>query len=144
MGYPHQRRVCFFVDRRGKSDEMTMFEPPNDCNKIEHDSVHEIGFEFLNTCMIPKADQHITASDRLCGQLMTFMFNVDASDEMRCYLVWNGQTMRFNGQHIFQILPNLFVENTYKNDEFVAGEQSKKLANQFDGLMEDVQFERFY
>merc|ERR1712228_654239 len=143
--YPHQRRFSLFVDRRTKKDKMTMFEPPNDCNKFEKDHVPEIGFEFLRKCVIPQSDKHhITAIDRLCGQLMTFMFNVDAKDEMRCYIVWNGQTMRFHGDHISQILPNVFVEGEYGNKEFVAGKELIKMGHQFDKFMEDRRFEQFY
>jgi len=143
--YPLQRRFCLFVDRRNKKDKMTMFEPPNNCNKFEKDHVPEIGFEFLRKCVIPRSNkQHITAIDRLCGQLMTFMFNVYAKDEIRCYIVWNGQTMRFHGDHISQILPNIFVDGEYGNKEFVAGKEPKKMGHNFDKFIEDRRFEQFY
>ena len=87
------------MDRRkvkptgGKRDEMTLFEPPNDCNDIPSDHVPEIGFEFLKTCILPrKYKPNVSATDGLCGQLMTFMSHVEATDEIRCYIVWNGQT----------------------------------------------------
>ena len=76
---------------------MTYFEPPDYCNEMERKHVPEIGFELIRKCIIPRKDgkgddDNITASDGLCGQLMTFMFSVEALDEIKCYLVWNGQT----------------------------------------------------
>ena len=72
---------------------MTFFEPPDDCNDMASDHVPEIGFEFLKTCILPRnATPHVCATDGLCGQLMTFMFNVEAIDEIKCYIIWNGQT----------------------------------------------------
>merc|ERR1740123_186603 len=144
--YPQRRRFCLFVDRRpnAKHDVLTIFEPPSGCSEMSADSVPEIGFEFLSKCVVPKGNgSHITANDRCCGQLATFMFNVDAADEMRCYIVWNGQTMRFHGDHIAQVLPNLFVEGEHGNKEYVAGGDPIKMGQQFDTFMEDRKFEAF-
>ena len=71
---------------------MTFFEPPDDCNEMASDHVPEIGFEFLKTCILPRKDKHVSADEGLCGQLLTFMFNVEAADEIKCYIIWNGQT----------------------------------------------------
>ena len=71
---------------------MTFFEPPEDCNEMKSNHVPDIGFEFLKTCISPRKGKHVGATDDLCGQLMTFMFNVEAEDEIKCYIIWNGQT----------------------------------------------------
>ena len=95
--YPQNRRFSMFVDRRkdkptnGNKDEITIFQPPDDCNKLPSDHVPEIGFEFIRKCLIPKQDGHITADDNICGQLITLTFQIEQKDEIRCYIVWNGQ-----------------------------------------------------
>merc|ERR1712045_544797 len=87
--YPTRRRFSIFIDRRkvkptkAERDEMTIFEPPNDSNEMINDHVAEIGFEFLRTCILPRKEKPIIATDGLCGQLMTFMFNVEAKDEVK-------------------------------------------------------------
>ena len=47
-------------------------------------------------CLIPGNDTMsiapITASDSLDGQLLTFSFVIKAENEMRCYVIWNGQS----------------------------------------------------
>ena len=53
-------------------------------------------------------------------------------------------TVRFHGDHISQILPNIFVEGEHGNKEFAAGQESKKMGYQFDKYMEDRKFEQFY
>merc|ERR1712154_193330 len=145
--YPLRRRFSIFIDRRkqNQNDQITMFEPPDSCNKMQNDYVPEIGFEFLRTCILPRSKQkkHITATDGVCGQLITFMFNVEANDEIKCYIVWNGQTMRFHGDHIIKILPNIFVE-TEQSKAFKESERAKKLQDEFDQFMDDRKFARFY
>ena len=95
--YPRNRRFSVFVDRRkdkpinGNKDQITIFQPPDDCNKLPPDHVPEIGFELIQKCLIPRPDGHITAKDGICGQLLTFMFHIEQKDEIRCYIVWNGQ-----------------------------------------------------
>eukprot|EP01084_Bolivina_argentea_P044447 81786_1 len=117
--YPQHKRFSIFVDRREldnncdiyDNDEVTFFQPPKDCNTIPKHHVPEFGFELIRKCIIPSEETNITALDTVNGQLLTFMFNVEQSDEIKCYLVWNGQTMRFHGEHIMQVLPNLFIDN---------------------------------
>ena len=35
----------------------------------------------------------ITAKDTLNGQLITFSFHVEEADKIKCYILWNGQSM---------------------------------------------------
>ena len=148
--YPQNKRVCVFIDRRdkkptnGEVDEMTFFEPSDDSNKIDNDCVPEIGFELIRKCLIPRKDNdNIIGSNQLCGQLLTFMFNVQQVDEIKCYIIWNGQTMRFHAEHISTILPTLFI-NSNENKEFVNGKDSKGLQQLFEKNINDRKFTRFY
>merc|ERR1712154_250089 len=96
-------------DKKKDKDQLTYFEPPEGCNWMEAAAVPEIGVEFVRNCLIPRKDaKNITALDNCGGQLMTFMFNVEARDRVKCYLIWNGQTMRFHGEHLVQVLPEIF------------------------------------
>ena len=142
------RRFSILVDRRknnesqGECNEMIVFEP-GEANRIPEGHVPEIGFENIRRCLLPgQGGQHIVATDGLCGQLMTFMFFVEARDEMRCYLVWNGQSMRFHGKHMTQILPDLFVDSE-ENARFLQKKEAADLENGFDGVMEDKPFHEF-
>ena len=40
---------------------------------------------------IPMKERALGAMDNVCGQLMTFSFQVEAEDEIKCYIVWNQQ-----------------------------------------------------
>ena len=45
-------------------------------------------------CLIPgKSVEHdITSKDAVNGQILTFQFNVETADAIKCYIIWNGQT----------------------------------------------------
>eukprot|EP01084_Bolivina_argentea_P102236 183191_1 len=95
--------------------------------------------------IVPKAgkkqqtpDKVITATDNVCGQLMTFSFHVEARDEVRCYIIWNGQTMRFRGDNLVDILEMLFVKHQWVKD------QLKKQLAKFDDQVIDAKFQEFY
>eukprot|EP01084_Bolivina_argentea_P264927 448937_1 len=156
--YPRYKRFAILVDRRRKplqddekeantKDKMFFFEPSNDSNTIKTDHVAEIGFDLLQKCIIPRGDikdaKNITPKTDVCGQLITFMFNVEAINEIKCYIVWNGQTMRFHGDHIGKILPNIFVEND-ENKNFANTQEAKGLEREFETIMDDRKFAKFY
>lgn len=90
-------------------------------------------------CLIPGNDkiEPITALNSLCGQLLTFSFVIQAENAMKCYIMHNGQTMRFQGPSSGKLLSYLFKENNY---EQYVDEKMKE----FDHLMKDEKFEEFY
>ena len=52
--------------------------------------------------------------------------------------------MRFQGKHIWQVLPRIF-EETAQNKEFVQDQKQREgLEVRFDEGVQDVQFDRFY
>eukprot|EP01084_Bolivina_argentea_P263818 446674_1 len=163
--YPQNRRFSIFVDRRDiddddnmndvddmddvdyVSDRIVYLDPPDNCNSFPHGHVPEIGFELIKKCLLKsgtsKERKNITSEDSLCGQLLTFMFVVDGIDDIKCYMVWNGETMRFHGEYMTQLLPDLFVKNR-DNVDFQNSTEGNQLAMKFDQLTGDQRFERFY
>ena len=74
---------------------------------------------------------------------MTFSFHVLASDEIKCYLVWNGQYHRFYPQDIINVLPTIFVKS-YENNKFATSREAMKLINDMYELIRDNKFEEFH
>eukprot|EP01083_Nonionella_stella_P103336 294960_1 len=134
------------MDKKKAMEAITLFHPPEDCNGMEADHVPEIGFEFVRNCLIPSQnkDEPIAASNAMSAKLLTFMFNVEERDHVRCYVIWNGQSMRFQGQHIAQVLPILFKE-TEENKLFAEGEKkTKHMQSMFNQAAQDTKFEDVY
>ena len=63
-------------------------------------------------------------------------------DEIRCYLYWNGRSLRFYPQDIVQVLPSLFAENYKKNASFKDSEDAQRMIQEM--LIKDKYFEHFY
>eukprot|EP01084_Bolivina_argentea_P084419 152672_1 len=148
--YPKNRRFSIFVDRRRENDQIIYFQPPHNCNTMETDHIPEIGVEFVEQCVIPEKHSqntytynNITASDAVNGELITFMFNVEQKNEIRCYIIWSGGSMRFHGYHIKNLLPILF-EKSDENMKFKEGEVAKKMITMFNTSVVDRQFDQFY
>eukprot|EP01084_Bolivina_argentea_P031652 58583_1 len=172
LSYPQRERFCVIVDRRQKTklnlyteteyankneleqkqnhdqhefDNLIFFQPPNDCNCLPNGSYPpEIYFERSKQCLLPKSEKknRITSHDNVCGQLLTFSFHVRATDNVKCYMYWNGQCMRFYPSDIINVLPIIFDNNVYGNKQFVCGKSGKSLVSQMN--INDLQFERFY
>eukprot|EP01084_Bolivina_argentea_P293694 505163_1 len=148
--YPQNTRFAIFIDRinnknnENNKNKIILYLYPDDCNKIEEKEKHvpEIGFQLLEQCIIPK-QQRISSKTPVNGQLITFMFNIEQQDEIRCYIVWNQGTMRFRGEHMVQVLPLLF-ENTTDNIEFIVKKKSKDLQQQFNKRIKDKNYDTFY
>eukprot|EP01084_Bolivina_argentea_P251387 421613_1 len=155
--YPQNRRFAIFVDRRqhknndekteDELDPMMLYLYPNDCNTIVHQHVPEIGFELLQKCIVPRGNvnnvDNITSKTDVCGQILTFMFNVEQKDEMRCYLIWNEQTIRFHGDHILEILPLLF-EDSDENKQYKKEPQNlQDMRKSFNEKLKDVKYDLF-
>ena len=63
-------------------------------------------------------------------------------DEIRLYLFWGGQSLRFYPQDIVDVLPRLFDNDYGKNRSFASSMESKRMTN---GIMiQDKYFEHFY
>ena len=67
------------------------------------------------------------------------MFTVHQIDQIKCDIIWNGQSMRFDYQHITQVLPHLFQKDDI-NKEFGEGE-GKQLEDIYKQFINDKSFE---
>ena len=163
--YPENRRFCFFVDRRGdgNSDELIVYSPPDDVNIIPEDHIPQSMFVMSGACLIPhkgyaeskqddfefdprqqeEANFTIDTQSNSRGQVLTFSFHVESADEVRCYLNWYGQSLRFYPQDIVDVLPVIFDERfSAKNVEFKDSDKAKRMVNGV--LIRDKFFEHFY
>lgn len=64
------------------------------CDAIPTDFVSEWFMNAARLCLIPGQDDshNITSDKSVDGKVLTFQFNVEAKDEVKCYIIWNGQT----------------------------------------------------
>eukprot|EP01083_Nonionella_stella_P227268 806494_1 len=144
--YPNGKRFGIFVDRRQteQRNAITFFEQIPSCDSIPRDHVAEWYMETARECLIPgtkgNENEKITSMDGVCGQLITFSFHVEAADEIKCYLIWNKQTMLFKGDNLADILSHLFIEN---KEAHVRKDINKQLSS-FDEQMTDARFELFH
>ena len=72
---------------------------------------------------------------------VTFSFHVEEQDEIRCYMYWNGQTMRFHPVDIKYAFKYCFDENRY-NEFDNNREQMKRFVEKI--KIKDLAFEHFY
>ena len=88
-------------------------------------------------------EESINATSVAQGQVLTFSYHIWASNEIKCYLLWQAQCHRFYGEDIINVLPSIFVKND-ENIEFAGSDRAKRLANQMNQLITDESFETFY
>ena len=76
---------------------------------------------------------------------MTFSYHARAKDDIKCYLLWNGQNHRFYPQDMLNILPEL-CKRTTESEEFVNGDELKRLIDQIqhERPFTDTKFENLY
>ena len=99
-------------------------------------------------CLIPGRDnQHnITSKDAVNGQLLTFQFNVEAENAIKCYIIWNGQTMRFKGDNLADILSFIFVEDQESKEKEDNADNNlyEERISAFNQELKDTEFDAFY
>jgi len=122
--YPKHRRFCVYVHRTAEKkddDELCIFSPPNNVNQLDTDAhIPQLMREMSAECLIPRPNYHegtdaagsavSTKTDFDTAPLMTFSFHVESTEEIRVYLHFNGQSLRFYPQDIVEVLPKLFNE----------------------------------
>eukprot|EP01084_Bolivina_argentea_P105331 188602_1 len=155
--YPQYSRLNIIVDRRNAYDKKTkdpliLFEPPDYCNKIPKEQhPPELYFDLSRRCLIPRPESEekmdinqtnsLDARDAANGQLMTFSYHVRAEDDIKCYLLWNQQCVRFYPEDILELLPHLFIMDKY-NKKWVESMDAIRLVKQME--IPDRKFEKFY
>lgn len=73
---------------------------------------------------------------------MTFCFHAEAMDEIRLYMYWYGQSLRFYPQDLVDVLPILFDTNYGNNKKFTDSMEAKRMTNGM--LIKDKYFEHFF
>eukprot|EP01083_Nonionella_stella_P069615 185671_1 len=145
--FPQCQRLGIFVDRRTERDdievnEVIMFEHRKECGTIPAAHIAEWYQHLARKCIIPgsvKGIPTITAADHAHGQLMTLNFQIESVNETRCYLFWNGQSMRFKGEHLGELLSSIFVST----DDIDWKDVKKKKLLPFDEQITDYRFDIF-
>eukprot|EP01084_Bolivina_argentea_P054990 100835_1 len=145
-----RKRHGIFVDRRKSKNkdhknEVTFFEQLASCGTIPNDHINEWHMDAVIQCLIPGSrrtnkqyNSNITARDGVCGQVITFSFNVEQSNEIKCYIIWNGQTMRVTGNVLAAVSSRLFVKSEYEDLSKV-----KSYFKIFDSIVKDTTFDMF-
>eukprot|EP00486_Rosalina_sp_Unknown_P016080 CAMPEP_0201594826 /NCGR_PEP_ID=MMETSP0190_2-20130828/192025_1 /ASSEMBLY_ACC=CAM_ASM_000263 /TAXON_ID=37353 /ORGANISM="Rosalina sp." /LENGTH=1042 /DNA_ID=CAMNT_0048054591 /DNA_START=564 /DNA_END=3693 /DNA_ORIENTATION=- len=156
VNYLKNRRVNMVIDlreeyRKDDQNVFAVFEPPKTCNTIPVDPLlpPEYYFDQSRICLIPRPvtenTPKIDATETLQGQLLTLSYHVNAADDIKCYLLWQGCSQRFYPQDIVEVLPKLFVcdhRDTFGNKEFAESVGIKRLASKM--KITDTKFEEFY
>ena len=74
-------------------------------------------------------------------QIVTFEYHVRAEDDIKCYMLWAGQCMRWYPSDTIDVLPHLFKMDKFRNQEFI-DQNAKSLISKYS--IPDVKFEQFY
>eukprot|EP01083_Nonionella_stella_P071763 192963_1 len=119
--YLHKKRLIAMVDRRTSKDDpkarddIYMFESPLGGRRIPDDAVPEWYINSSATCLIPgqRPQDDLGAKHHFKGGLLTLSFHVKQENEIKCYLFWNGQMIRFMPNDIKTVLPCII---NMKND----------------------------
>ena len=88
------------------------------------------------------------AGDGLKGQMFVLSYHIISKDEIRCYLFYQGQSFRFYGEDLINVLPIFFMDCKKARDVMLRKyNHDKEWRGEFDGFCKtfvDDQFERFY
>eukprot|EP01083_Nonionella_stella_P046149 123562_1 len=149
--YPHNHRFCCLVDRRQPNgDALIFYEPPGDCNRIPNEEQQEVDlwyFDASRTCILPQSDRknevNIDSGYGANGALIVLSFHVLSVNEIRAYLYWNGQVVRFFPEDMVSIVPELFVGNEM-NKAFKESAKGNEIVKQMKTKLRDEKFEAFY
>ena len=153
-------------------DPVYLYEPPLNCRHIPNDAVPEWYHNSSRTCLLPNmaygdgleaergpikennggftkekfANANIGSLSPCKGAFLTFSFHVKAVDEVKCYLYWNGQIIRFMPTDIGTVLPKIFSMDWCNGENAKWLEDSKgfdELVQEMNAVIKDLHFEGF-
>ena len=147
---------------------MWFYEPPKNCREIPSDAVGEWYLDASRTCLLPPTNpkdygKRFVESELNCDpetlkakmrnlnigsttarvSALTLAFHVRSRDEIKCFLCFNGEIIRFLAQDIKEVLPRLFNMEFLGNERFAQGEQIDTFVKQIDERLIDAPFETF-
>eukprot|EP01083_Nonionella_stella_P068423 181634_1 len=90
-----------------------------------------------------KIVSHITGLSSCNGALLTFSFQVEQENEIKCYLWWQGKCIRFLPSDVIDILPQIFDEKAHANNKlFATSAMAKGIVKSIH--YKDVQFNHWF
>merc|ERR1740123_996118 len=98
----------------------------------------------------PTKNEFYGVKEHLEGQMCVFSFHVMSAEEIRCYMFYGGQCLRFYANDIFNILPELFADTEGVRAALIEKLEDqkdttwKKRFDTFGKTLEDKVFEQFY
>jgi len=166
IGQKQCQRAVLVVDRRNLDandndkkthpqsravDPLYMFQPPGPHGSFE--KVKDLCTPSLHQncikAMLPKKDKGFHGvRDHLGGQMCVFSFHVMSVDEIRCYMFYNGQCLRFYPNDIFNIIPELFVDSKGVREKMIHLMENENAWRRrfelFSETLQDKLFDEFY
>merc|ERR1712173_260785 len=73
-----------------------------------------------------KKNINIGSGDACGGGLLTISFHVHSMDEIKCYLCYCGQMIRFWPKDMIEILTRIVDTKVHQNQAFLDGQQDKE------------------
>ena len=153
FGNSERKRVRLIVD--GYIRECERLLQMNKINSIIPDGINQICFQYYPIYKEISSREYvyddkkklrsrvIDSTFHCKGALILLSFHVEAIDEIKVYLSWNGQMTRFMPQDIIDILPEFF-EGSKENRDWVKSEDAKEMVQKMSEKLRDSKFESFY
>jgi len=148
--FPQFTRFCSILDFRAdeeKEDNLFVFEPEDGSKKIHKNAMALNYVQNSRRSVLPNPDSKDDEDSQLLTAMTTgpqFMlsFQVEAADNMRCYLYINGQFTRFLPEDLKMMLPNFFVQSE-DNEKFTESDELKEMIERMKEKLIDVRFRAF-
>ena len=93
--------------------------------------------------MIADKDKNIGAAFHAKGGLLTFSFQCKASDQIKCYMYWQGQMIRFFPDEIETVFSQIFNMDCDDNKTYFENEHFKTTIANIKDKLQDKKFNAF-
>eukprot|EP01084_Bolivina_argentea_P024182 45106_1 len=136
------------------ADDFYIYSPPEECSSLGDGShVPEVYLAKSKNCILPKTGYHddnvinkknhtISVCDTLNGKNFILSFHVEAQDNVKCYVFFNGTIARFFPEDMLNVWPKFF-KNSKQNEEFL--KKKEELLQSLEKVeIRDDRFEEWY
>ena len=150
---------------KARNDRMYIYLPPNNCNTLDDGHIPESYFNLSRECVLPgkgynNGEREIyfhSHSDNdnmkdidvgmpIQGYQFTLSFHVEAINDIKCYLIFQGWMTRFFPQDMIEIWP-LWFHDLIGNKGFINNQKNdcwKSRMNELQEMLTDDQFSAWY
>jgi len=159
LNFPQQSRFCSVLDLRNDpqneqkaEDNLFVFQPEESSRMIHKQATSLNYFHNIRHSIIPCTDEPNGDDDEkrntpqlasgTQGPQIMLSFQVDAVDDMRCYLFINGNCTRFLPEDLKMSLP-LFFDLQKSDNEFINSKEMDRMIQSLDGKLRDDKFRSF-